>query len=251
MFSFEGAEFRYEPYPIGLIKPIMEPALYDTLVDAFPPLELFEFFPGIGNKYSLSEKFNPGKYHDFVAKTPPWRELHAWLKSQDFFRSVDRMLRANYIDLGLGAAHFSDATVWGWRFGELARGRWPRGDRSFRARFEFSMLPADGGVVRPHTDAPRKIITLIVSMAKEGEWDPSHGGGTDVNRPKSHRHAYNQLNEKVPFEETERLHTFEFRPNQCVVFIKTFNSLHSVRPMTATGSKAMRRTLTINIERQG
>jgi hypothetical protein len=33
-----------------------------------------------------------------------------------------------------------------------------------------------------------------------------------------------------------------------VMFIKTFNSWHSVRPMTGKGSEAMRRTLTINIE---
>jgi hypothetical protein len=32
------------------------------------------------------------------------------------------------------------------------------------------------------------------------------------------------------------------------MFVKTFNSWHSVRPMTGAGSEAMRRTLTINIE---
>jgi hypothetical protein len=30
--------------------------------------------------------------------------------------------------------------------------------------------------------------------------------------------------------------------------VKTFNSWHSVRPMTGIGSDALRRTLTINIE---
>ena len=44
------------------------------------------------------------------------------------------------------------------------------------------------------------------------------------------------------------LHTYEFRPNQAVVFVKTFNSWHSVRPMSAHGSKLLRKTLTINIE---
>ena len=42
--------------------------------------------------------------------------------------------------------------------------------------------------------------------------------------------------------------TFEFTPNQGVIFVKTFNSWHSVRPMTGKGSKLMRKTLTINIE---
>ena len=36
--------------------------------------------------------------------------------------------------------------------------------------------------------------------------------------------------------------------NQAVMFVRTFNSWHSVRPMLGTGSPAMRRSLTINIE---
>jgi len=36
-------------------------------------------------------------------------------------------------------------------------------------------------------------------------------------------------------------------PNQCVLFVKTFNSLHSVRPMTAPARETARRTLTINL----
>ena len=37
-------------------------------------------------------------------------------------------------------------------------------------------------------------------------------------------------------------------PNQCVIFVKTFNSWHAVYPMTGHGSQALRKTLTINIE---
>lgn len=250
MFRFADAEFLYEPYPIGLIKPIMDPGLYDALVDSFPPEALFKHMPKFGNKYTLSEKFNPENYHKHIAETRPWRELHAWVKSEAFFRAVDAMLRDKGIDLGLEKAGFAGKGIWPWRLGEMARGRWPRGDLSFRTRFEFSMLPADGGAVTPHTDTPRKIITLVVSMAKEGEWDPAYGGGTEVNRPKDRRRTFNWMNAQIPFEEIERLHSFEFTPNQCVIFVKTFNSLHCVRPMTAGGSPVMRRTLTINIEKQ-
>jgi hypothetical protein len=45
----------------------------------------------------------------------------------------------------------------------------------------------------------------------------------------------------------EVIDTYEFTPNQAVIFIKTFNSWHSVRPMTGVDSDALRRTLTINI----
>jgi hypothetical protein len=116
------------------------------------------------------------------------------------------------------------------------------------ARFEFSALPADGGCVTPHTDNPDKIVTMVVSMAEEGEWDPAWGGGTDVNRHKAPARSFNRMNHKADFAEMEILETFPFEPNQGVLFVKTFNSWHSVRPMTGSGSKAMRRTLTVNIE---
>ena len=38
-----------------------------------------------------------------------------------------------------------------------------------------------------------------------------------------------------------------FGPNRALVFVRTYNSWHSVRPMTAKGSKAMRRTVTVNL----
>jgi UDP-glucose 4-epimerase len=53
------------------------------------------------------------------------------------------------------------------------------------------------------------------------------------------------------FEDMDVVDSFAFTPNQAVVFVKTFNSWHSVRPMTGNGSAAMRKTLTINIEAGG
>jgi hypothetical protein len=85
-------------------------------------------------------------------------------------------------------------------------------------------------------------------MVEEGEWKPDFGGGTDVNRPKDKRFCFNQLNKLAAFDDMEVIDTYDFGPNQLVLFVKTFNSWHSVRPMTGTGSKQLRKTLTINIE---
>jgi hypothetical protein len=117
-----------------------------------------------------------------------------------------------------------------------------------RTRFEFSALPVDGGHVNPHTDSPGKIVTLVVSMLGDDEWNPAFGGGTDVNRPKEDRLRYNQLNRLARFEDMEVVHTFEYTPNQAVIFVKTYDSWHSVRPMTGQGSTVLRKTLTVNIE---
>ena len=57
------------------------------------------------------------------------------------------------------------------------------------------------------------------------------------------------MNRLAGFEDMEVLDTYEFTANQAVIFVKTFNSWHSVRPMTGRDSNALRRTLTINIER--
>ena len=245
--NYDHLTLRYEPFPIGLAKPAMEPALYDQLVAAYPPQELFEYIPKIGKKYSLSERNNPDKYRSFVDGSPLWRDFHRWIKSEAFIAGVVTALKQHHVDLGVdrrrkGVDRLKKL------LSNLAKGKLDAGEPGLSARFEFSMLPADGGSVIPHTDAPGKLITLVVSMVKDGEWDPALGGGTEVNRPKDVRLAYNELNRQAEFADVEELDTFEFTPNQAVIFVKTFNSWHCVRPMTGVGLPNMRKTLTINIE---
>ena len=87
---------------------------------------------------------------------------------------------------------------------------------------------------------------MILSILEDGEWDQAFGGGTDVNWPKDETRSFNQMNRVAGFDEMDVLHTYPFTPNQCVVFVKTFNSWHSVAPMHGPAGK-LRRTLTINI----
>jgi hypothetical protein len=245
MLDLSQLHFRYEPYPIGLCRPAMAPELYARLVASFPPIELFAELPKVGNKRVLSEKFNAANYERFLARTPEWREFYRYVKSDAFIREVIDALLRHQIDLGLHfPISFGRRLQTTWR--DLRRARWPRGDVALRSRFEFSALPAQGGSVTPHTDAPGKVITLVVSM--ESSWDKSLGGGTDVIRPLDARQSFNWLNRKLEFDEIEVLDTLEFEPNQVVVFTKTFNSWHCVRPMQGSDPALMRRTLTINIE---
>jgi hypothetical protein len=246
VLSYDHLQFRYEPFPIGIAKPAIAEDLYRELVASYPPRELFAYLPKVGHKYSLSEKSNGGAYADFIRSNAAWRELHAWIKSDAFVPAVMDVLKAHHIDLG--HKQLSDAKRALKTVKNLARGRGRPLPPRLSTRFEFSMLPADGGYIMPHTDSPSKIVTLIVSMAGEDEWNPTFGGGTDVNRPRATHLAFNRMNAQAGFEEMEVLDTFEFTPNQVVVFVKTFNSWHSVRPMTGSGSPLMRKTLTVNIE---
>jgi hypothetical protein len=237
--------FRYEPYPIGIGRPAIDPDRYARLLASWPPIELFEELPKVGHKRVLSEKYNGRGYTAFIERTPVWREFHRGVKSPAFIGAVLEALRAAGIDLGVrhpitGRRRLETT----WR--DLRRARWPRFDVPLRARFEFSALPATGGHVTPHTDSPGKVITLVISM--ERSWDKAIGGGTDVIRPLDPRRNFNWLNDKLEFDEIEVLDTIEFEPNQVIVFTKTFNSWHCVRPMTGTDPDLLRRTLTINIE---
>lgn len=248
MLSFNNTSFLYEPYPIGVARGVFEEQFYKQLVGSFPPVELFSFMPFHGNKYSLSEVNNPDAYHEYVRNTPVWSEFHRWIKREEFPGEVLAMLRQHKIDLEVPSRAAANGSG-GSRLKQLVFGRPGAPPPVLSARFEFSMLPAHGGFIKPHTDSPQKIITLVVAMLKKGEWDPAFGGGTDVLRPKDITNNYNFKNNYLEFDEVETLTTFEYQPNQCVIFIKTFNSLHAVRPMTAQGGQLMRKTLTVNIEK--
>jgi hypothetical protein len=245
-FALDNLKLRYEPFPIGIARPIMDESSYNRFLASYPPIDLFEYIPKIGHKYCLSEKYNPEKYHDWIKNHAEWSDFHRWVKSDDFIYMVMDELRKKHIDLGFERS--SSGKRLRKQLKNVVHGKWWKSPELLSARFEYSMLPADGGSVTPHTDNPDKIVTMVVSMAGEGEWERSFGGGTEVNRHKDPQLSFNRVNGKAEFDDMDTLDCFEFEPNQCVLFVKTFNSWHCVRPMKGQGTKAMRRTLTINIE---
>lgn len=248
MLRFNSVKMRYEPFPLAVLRPALEVGLYEQLVETYPPTSLFAKSPKYDYKLTLSEKFNADNYHRFISETPVWKKFHAWLKSDEFILRTVEFLKNNNVDLGVDRAFESSPTRLGRTLHALSKGRLPNDLLSLRTRFEFSVLKADGGEVAPHTDTPKKIITLVMTMIKDNEWKPEYGGGLDVNRATDSAYAFNWNNRMVPWEKIEILDTIPFVPNQCTVFVKTFNSLHSVRKMTQTGSDALRKTITIVIE---
>jgi hypothetical protein len=249
MLNYSAASIRYEPYPLAILRPAVEALQYRDLVANYPDMALFGKVPGYDYKLSLSEKFNAPNYHAFIATNEPWNRFHTWIKSDDFIHRTVKFLKENNIDLDLELALASTRKRVGNALASLVRGKLPSVPPRLRSRFEFSALKADGGEVAPHTDTPKKIITLVLSMINDQEWKPELGGGLDINRTTDTAFAYNHLNRMVPWDKVEVIETVPFVPNQCVVFVKTFNSLHSVRKMSEAGSKAVRKTVTIVIEK--
>jgi hypothetical protein len=241
LMDLRRAQFEYEPYPIGIIRNVFDSSLYRRLVESFPAVELFRFMQTHGDKWSLSELNNRDNYHQFLRSNSDWRRVYDEVKSSDFIARILGILIQSKIDLGLIPAAGSNAI-------RMLRNKvLGRGLGGLRARFEFSMMSAAGGHILPHTDSPQKKITLVMSMVQPGEWDQNWGGGTDRMRPLDPSENFNFLNRYLRFDQVETIGSMAYEPNQCVIFIKTFNSLHGVRPMQGP-REIMRRTLTVNIE---
>jgi hypothetical protein len=251
-FNFQNFVFDYEPYPIGVSRGFVEPDFYRRMVESFPPIELFADFPdGKSHKKALAELYRPDVYHKFLRETPVYLDFYKYIKSPKFIHDVLGCFENNNIRLGLEKSKITSSTLplLGPIFHKLEKvKRRLRRKKGLSARFEFSALPSNGGSIRPHTDAPQKLITLVLSILKEGDWNPAWKGGTEVLRPKDSRKSYNYLNAYLDFDECETLRTMEYVPNQCILFLKTFNSLHCVAPIQGSGEVVYRKTLTINIE---
>ena len=243
-FNFQNARFEYEPYPVCYIPDFLKPDAYAELAATYPAKDLFLATKNIGVKYSLSELNERENYHRFLDATPVCRKFFEHVKSRAFVERITGFLKERHIDLRLD--DFAHVRSLRYR----RRDPWRRifNTPVIRSRFEFSSMPAAGGSILPHTDAPTKLVTLVVSMIRDGEWnEPAWGGGTSIVLPKDRTRLYNHFNKYMQFGEVDVLRTFPFNPNQCVLFVKTYNSWHSVQPMTGPES-ALRKTLTINIE---
>lgn len=247
-FNFDNAQFDYKPYPICYIPKFINENNYNQLANSYPDISKFANMGKYGHvKYSLAEHYNPEFYQEFLKNNPTWNEFYNYVKSKQFVLDVLDFLKAHNIDLGI------KKKIWFMKDGKIASSKWMKAlaclfnRRVMSSKFEFSMLPANGGQVTPHTDSVNKTITLVVSFIKDGEWKKEWGGGTSVNDTKDDKQYYNQVNNVIPFEQVKEIKTFPFDPNQCVLFIKTYNSLHSVYPMNGPEG-AMRKTATVCIK---
>ena len=246
MLQYDQMKFDYEPYPIGIARPALDPGFYRALVESFPPAKLFEYKAEKGGKYSLSQVNHAAEYSKFIKSSPHWQQFYNHIKSKDFVNSALKMLGKHGIDLGFPSPSPLDQLYLKMR--ALKRGNPIPHFPKLKSRFEFSAMPSAGGNILPHTDHPKKIITMVIPMLREGEWDDSWGGGTTVVWPHDKKKVFNRMNSYLDFDKVKQLNTYAFEPNQCLVFIKTSNSWHAVLPMTGNDPNILRKTLTINIE---
>jgi hypothetical protein len=224
MFNWDNIVIRHEPFTVFYIRDWLSPQFYCQLANSFPLLSRFRYRETLGNKYLLTES-EVQSYYDFVETHPSWQQFYNEIKSVNFKDQVLSLLRAHTRD-GLPD---------------------DQAGRDFTSRFEFSVLPTNGGSQRPHTDSPRKVVSMVLSLMKEGEWNADWGGGTSICRPKDSLLHSNYANQYLDFDDVEVVDTLPFVSNACVMFVKTDVSWHCVTPIYLKGKTPMRKTVSISL----
>jgi hypothetical protein len=95
---------------------------------------------------------------------------------------------------------------------------------------EFSRLP-NGASVPAHTDDPLKLVSLLFYVPSH-DWRPEYGGGTEFFVPHARGTRHNWYNRRVPVSALRSIGVVDFVPNRLVVFVKTRDSYHAVRPVS-------------------
>ena len=95
------------------------------------------------------------------------------MKSREFVEQIAEFLKNHHIDLKLDEFKYTRSMQYR-RRGPIRRAL---NTQVIRSRFEFSAMPAEGGGIRPHTDAPTKLATLVMSFVRDEEWDEAVVGG--------------------------------------------------------------------------
>lgn len=227
MFNLDNVTIRPEPFTVFCFRNVLQPAFYRQLADSFPPISLFSFRTNLGNKYLLTESEGDA-YYDFIKSSPPWRKFYEAVKSNDFKTRLLGFLNSH--DVG----------------GATQPGA-PASGNDFTVHFEFSALPTNGGSQRPHTDNPEKVVTLVLSLMKEGEWSPDWRGGTSICKPKDESRYLNYANKYLDFDEVEIVDDLPFAPNAGVMFVKTSVSWHCVTPINLPPAAPARKTVAISL----
>ena len=78
------------------------------------------------------------------------------------------------------------------------------------------------------------------------DWRHEYGGGTEFYRATSSSSRSNWGNRRVEFSDVSTFRTAEFAPNRLVMFVKSWDSFHGVRPITCP-TTARRKSVNFNV----
>jgi len=233
----------FEPFCFFYVDDYLPAEFYQALLASYPESSRYAY--NDEGKMGFRSSEDPEAVARFGEEHPEWRALVDFLGSDEFVYDAARTLR--------------DALVTA--CGPAGRKPWYNCTKRkvsnnllrylvqepVRTTYQFSMLPRGGAVV-PHTDARRKLVSLLLYF-RDPDWKDAWGGGTEFYAPLDPERARSWgPGDRIPFDEFKTIDVTGFVGNRLAGFVRSDVSYHGVRPPTCP-SEAARKALLINIKR--
>lgn len=239
MINLNNNKFFYDPFPHAMFENAFDKNFYDNICKEFPIEQKFEKFDYDKQNQIKQNKFvfndNHQSFKKMLKNKHNISDLYSYLTNQHFRKLILDFLEQNYISLSK------------YEFNQNILNRaYKKIKKAKKFLFEFSMIPTDGGYIKPHTDGADKLVIMVIPIVDNENLSKIVNAGTKILKPTDDKYKYNYLNSTVPFEATEVIREIPFKKNQFFLFVKTHNSLHSVGPMinpSASDKTLMRKTI--------
>lgn len=203
---------RHHKFEFCEVEGPLDVETYTALANSFPDRSLFEAMKFVGDKLSFNESSRD--FMPWIASSQPWSSFYEFIKGEGFVEWCNEILRS--LDL----------------------------DGAKPARFEFSILKAETGFMRPHPDTAKKRMTCVFYFpASPTYWPAQYGGDLEMLRHKA-APLDDYTGEHPEWDELETLLRAPYRPNAAVLFSRCGYSLHGVRGVAGPRD---RRSVTINL----
>ena len=254
MINLEKSNFFVDPYTHCVFDNIFSENDYDDLVKNFPDIgEMVKMEDPKNNnkfnKYQLSSRNHKIRFNNFLKKNIICKKISDYLLSDFFLEYLIKILKKNNIEFGIPIRKKSKKRIVFDLLKKITPGYFIKPKEILNVVLEFSAIPINGGFLKPHSDGPSKLASIVIPI-RDQKWNDEYKGGTNLLKPNDEKKTFNVVNNTLEFEETSILKTIEFNKNQMLVFPKSYNSLHSVGPLNGNDKNYFRRSLTLNIEKK-
>jgi hypothetical protein len=213
-YKVGNAPLSLFPFPHFYVRDVFPPDFYRLLQEKLPDPEAMLPIEEVRPVKGYKERFvlELGEHH---LSTLPEDKREFWYTLQDW--------------------------LVGGRFGHLLFNKFgPYIEERFKGQptpefYDESLLVQDitNYKLGPHTDSPRKVITLLFYLPKD---DSQCHLGTSIYVPKDPNFSC-QGGPHYPHDRFENLQTMPFLPNSLFCFLKTYNSFHGVEPVSDENCK--------------
>jgi len=236
-------ELRIDPCCFFHVDDYLPDDFYEALRATFPDESTYESDDSGKKGFRSSVEADP--FETFCDANPEWRQLIDFFSSPEFSADARRALAPALRD----ARGIAERRPWL----DCTKRAVPNNPLRYifqeptRTTFQISLLPRNGVVV-PHRDAPRKLISLLLYF-RDADWKDSYGGATEFYAPLDPSLAPTWApTARIPFDQFKVIGAAGFERNRLSGFVRSDASFHGVPPVNCPPGMA-RRALLINIKR--